>query len=189
MLIVMKRIFSESMTGFLVSVLSYAALFYLNDWLTSQLTFGLGVSWIYLPAGLRLFLTLIFGLPAALGIALASFLISYLGAFPHELTTCLGVGLISGFAPYLARVFVLNNVNISPDLSDLTLPKLLICIVIYAALSAGLHQFWFSIRGLDETGSFKHFMVMLLGDVLGTVLLIGLVKAGLDLLKPSRLAN
>jgi hypothetical protein len=184
----MKRIFSESTTGFLVSIFSYTTLFYLNDWLTAQLTFGLGVSWIYLPAGLRLFLTLIFGLPGAMGIAITSFLISYLGSFPHELTTCIGIGLISGFAPYLARVFVLSNVDISSDLSNLTLPKLLICTLIYAALSAGLHQWWFAVRSLDETGSFNHFLVMLIGDVLGTIVLVGLIKIGLDLLKPTKLA-
>ena len=184
----MNRIFSEWAAGFLISVLAYASLFYLNAWLTSHLSYGLGVNWIYLPAGLRLFLTLIFGLPGALGIALASFLISYLGEFPEELITCLGVGLISGFAPYLARIFVMSNVNISADLSNLSLPKLMTCILIYAALSAGLHQWWFAIRDLGETGSFNHFLVMLIGDVLGTVLLISLIKYGLDLLKPSRLA-
>jgi hypothetical protein len=70
----------------------------------------------------------------------------------------------------------------------LSLPKLALCILIYALLSAGLHQWWFAVRGLGETGSFNHFLVMLLGDILGTVLLIGLIKAGLDLLKPSKLA-
>jgi hypothetical protein len=188
MLDVMKRIFAESMTGFLVSIFTYSALFYLNDWLTSHLAYGLGVNWIYLPAGLRLFLTLIFGLSGALGIAAASFLICYLGDFPPELITCIGVGLISGFAPYLARIFVVSNINVSPDLSNLSLPKLALCILIYALLSSGLHQWWFAVRGLDETGSFYHFLVMVLGDVLGAVLLIGLIKAGLDLLKPSKLA-
>jgi hypothetical protein len=148
----------------------------------------LGVNWIYLPAGLRLFLTLIFGLPGALGITLASFLISYLGEFSQELTTCLGIGLISGFAPYLARIFVISNVNISTDLSNLSLPKLIICILVYAALSAGLHQWWFAVRDLDEAGSFNHFLVMLIGDVLGTAALISLVKYGLDLLKLSKAA-
>lgn len=171
-----------------MSAIAYSSLFYINDWLTTHLAYGLGVNWIYLPAGLRLFLTLIFGLPGAIGIALASFFISYLGSFPHEITTCIGIGLISGFAPYLARTFVLSNVDISSDLSNLTLPKLLICTLIYAALSAGLHQWWFAIRGLDETGSFNHFLVMLIGDVLGTIVLVGLIKVGLDLLKPSRLA-
>jgi len=184
----MKRIFSESMTGFLVSIFSYSILFYLNDWLTSHLAYGLGVNWIYLPAGLRLFLTLVFGLSGAVGIALASFMICYFGQFPPELTTCIGIGLISGFAPYLARIFVVSNVNVSPDLSNLSLPKLALCILIYALLSAGLHQWWFAVRGLDETGSFNHFLVMLLGDVLGTVLLVGLIKAGLDLLKSSQRA-
>lgn len=184
----MNKLLSEWAVGFLISVLAYASLFYINAWLTAHLSYGLGVNWIYLPAGLRLFLTLIFGLPGALGITLASFLISYLGEFSQELTTCLGIGLISGFAPYLARIFVISNVNISTDLSNLSLPKLIICILVYAALSAGLHQWWFAVRDLDEAGSFHHFLVMLIGDVLGTAALISLVKYGLDLLKPSKAA-
>lgn len=185
MSLVMKRIFSESTSGFLLSALSYTILFYLNHWLTSELAFGLGVNWIYLPAGLRLFLTLIFGLSGAIGISIASFMICYFGQFPPDLTTCIGIGLISGFAPYLARIFVLSNLKISTDLSNLSLPKLVICTLIYSALSAGLHQWWFAIRDLDETGSLNHFLVMFIGDVLGTVVLIGLIKCGLDLLRPT----
>ena len=188
MFAIMKKILSERILGFLISAVTYTILFYINAWLMTNLAYGLGVNWIYLPAGLRLFLTLVFGLSGALGIAVASFLICYLGDFPPELITCIGVGLISGFAPYLARIFVVSNANISPDLSNLSLPKLALCILIYALLSAGLHQWWFAVRSLDETGSFNHFLVMLLGDVLGTVLLIALIKAGLDLLKPSKLA-
>lgn len=179
----MKSTPSEWMTGFLVSALAYATLFYFNNWITNDLSYGLGVNWIYLPAGLRLFLTLIFGLPGAVGIALASFLICYFGEFPPDLTTCLGVGLISGFAPYLARIFVVRNIPISPDLSDFTLRKLMACTLIYALLSAGLHQWWFSLRGLDEAGSLNHFFVMFFGDVIGTLLLTVLIKYGLNSLK------
>ncbi|OYY49628.1 MAG: hypothetical protein B7Y55_12265, partial [Polynucleobacter sp. 35-46-207] len=106
--------------------------------------------------------------------------------FPPELITCIGVGLISGFAPYLAKIFVLTNIKISPDLSDLSFPKLTICILIYAALSAGLHQWWFAIRGLENAGVFNHFLVMFIGDVLGTVLLIGIIKLGLNYLKSAK---
>jgi hypothetical protein len=180
----MNKIVNEYVTGTLVSAVAYTSLFYLNNWLTSHLEYGLGVNWIYLPAGLRLFLTLIFGLPGALGISVASFLISYFGNFPAELTTCIGIGLISGFAPYLAKIFALSNLKIPSDLSNLSLPKLAICTLIYSALSAGLHQWWFAIRGLDEAGSLNHFMVMFIGDVLGTIVLVGLIKVALDLLKP-----
>ncbi|WP_397392015.1 hypothetical protein [Polynucleobacter sp.] len=184
----MKNTLSVQILGFLISAVTYSILFYINAWLMTNLAYGLGVNWVYLPAGLRLFLTLIFGLPGALGIALSSFCISYLGDFPQDFTTCIGVGLISGLAPYLARIFVLKNAKISPDLGNLSLPKLVACILIYALFSAGLHQWWFAVRGLDETGSFNHFLVMLIGDVLGTIVLVGLIKAGLDFLKPSRLA-
>ena len=142
--------------------------------------------WIYLPAGLRLFLTLIFGLSGAVGIAIASFFICFFGQFPFELITYIGIGLISGFAPYLARLFVMSNISISSDLSNLNLQKLAICILIYAVLSSGLHQWWFAARGLDEAGTLNHFLVMLIGDVLGATILIGLVKYSLNLMRLSK---
>ena len=182
----MDKTSREWMLGLIVSALAYSSLFYINDWLTTHLSYGLGVNWIYLPAGLRLFLTLIFGLSGAVGIAIASFVICFFGQFPFELTTYIGIGLISGFAPYLARLFVVSNISISSDLSNLSLQKLAICIVIYAALSSGLHQWWFAVRGIDEAGTLNHFLVMVIGDVLGAVILIGLVKFGLDLMKPSK---
>lgn len=174
------------MVGFIVSALAYSSLFYINDWLTTHLSYGLGVNWIYLPAGLRLFLTLIFGLSGAVGIAIASFAICFFGPFPLELTTYIGIGLISGFAPYLARLLVTSNISISSDLSNLSLQKLAICILIYASLSSGLHQLWFAVRGLDEAGTLNHFLVMLIGDVFGAVILIGLVKYGIDLMRLSK---
>jgi hypothetical protein len=178
--------FSETFIGFAMSALAYAFLFYANAWLAGELVFSLGVNWVYLPAGLRLFLILVFGLPGALGIAVVSFLISYLGEFPHDLTLCLGVGLVSGFAPYIARVFILSNIQLAPDLSNLSLQKLIICILVYALLSAGMHQLWFAAEGLEDAGSFSHFAVMLVGDILGSILLIAMIKYSLDILKKVR---
>ena len=79
---------SPFLTGILISTLPYST-FFLNDWVTEALKYDLGVSWIYLPAGLRLFLILIFGLAGAIGIAVASFTISYFGVFPPDLVSCI----------------------------------------------------------------------------------------------------
>ena len=174
------------MMNVIISVFAYTLLFYINSWITTELVFGLGVNWIYLPAGLRLFLTLIFGLPGAMGIAIASTLISYYGELSSDLAICIGTGLISGFAPYLARIFVFSNVKLESDLSNLNLQKLLLCIVIYALMSAGLHQYWYATVGLENTGSVNHFAVMAIGDVMGSILLIALIKSGLDLLRRFR---
>jgi hypothetical protein len=171
--------------GALISAALYSALFFLNDRLTEVLKYDLGVSWIYLPAGLRLFLILIFGLAGAIGIAVASFAISYFGGFPPDLITCIGIGLISGFAPLLAKWVVIANVNISNDLSNLSLQKIVFCVLVYALMSAGLHQLWFELRGL-ESSSLDHFLVMFVGDIAGSILLIAVIKYSIDLLKRSK---
>lgn len=84
----------------------------------------------------------------------------------------------------MARIFVLNNIQVAPDLSNFNLPKLAGCILIFSFLSAGLHQWWFSIRGFDDAGTFNHFIVMFVGDILGTILLIAVIKYGLNLVRP-----
>jgi hypothetical protein len=170
------------LTGVLISALLYSALFFFNDWITETVKYDLGVSWIYLPAGLRLFLILIFGLAGAIGIAVASFAISYFGVFPPDLVTCIGIGLISGFAPLLAKWLVVSNTHISNDLSNLSLQKIIFCILVYAFISAGLHQWWFVARDL-ESGSLNHFLVMFIGDIAGSVLLIALIKYGINLMR------
>jgi hypothetical protein len=173
------------LVGALISTLLYSTLFFFNDWLTETVKYDLGVSWIYLPAGLRLFLILIFGLSGAIGIAAASFAISYFWAFPADLVTCIGIGLISGFAPLLAKWVVVSNIPINNDLSNLSLQKIIFCVVVYALMSAGLHQYWFVLRGL-ESGSLDHFLVMFVGDIAGSILLITLIKYSIDLVKRSK---
>jgi len=81
---------------------------------------------------------------------------------------------------------VIHNVRLSPDLSDLNFQKLVICILIYALLSAGLHQWWFSTMALNNAGGINHVSVMFIGDVLGSLLLISLIKYSLDVLKKAR---
>ena len=171
--------------GALISALLYSTLFFLNDLVTEAVKYDLGVSWIYLPAGLRLLLILIFGLAGAIGIAVASFAISYFGVFPTDLVTCIGIGLISGFAPLLAKWIIVSNISINTDLSNLSIQKIILCIIAYALMSSGLHQYWFELRDL-ESGSLEHFLVMFIGDVAGSILLIALIKYGIDLLKRSK---
>jgi hypothetical protein len=171
--------------GLLISALLYSALFFFNDWLTETVKYDLGVSWIYLPAGLRLFLILIFGLAGAIGITVASFTISYFGVFPPDLVTCIGIGLISGFAPLFAKWVVVSNIPINNDLSNLSIQKILLCIIVYALMSSGFHQYWFGLRDL-ESGSLNHFLVMFVGDIAGSILLIAIIKYSIDLLKRNK---
>jgi hypothetical protein len=62
------------------------------------------------------------------------------------------------------------------------LQKIILCIVVYALMSSGLHQYWFALRDL-ESGSINHFLVMFIGDVAGSILLITLIKYAIDLMR------
>jgi hypothetical protein len=93
--------------------------------------------------------------------------------------------LISGFAPLLAKWLIVSNTNISNDLSNLSLQKIILCIVVYALMSSGFHQYWFVLRDL-ESGSLNHFLVMFVGDVAGSILLIALIKYSIQFVKRSK---
>ncbi len=162
--------------------LVYTLLFYANDWLTAFLEVAPGVNWIYLPAGLRLFLVLIFGLSGAIGIATASALITFGRDLGDDIISIVGIGLISGFGPYLARLLVIRNLKINPDLSNLNIQMIAISVLVFALLSTGLHQVWFVLMGIPS-GSLSNAIAMLIGDILGALLFISICKFGIDLYK------
>ena len=160
----------------------YTLLFYANDWLTAFLEVAPGVNWIYLPAGLRLFLVLIFGLSGAIGIATASALITFGRDLGEDIISIVGIGLISGFGPFLARLLVIRNLRINPDLSNLNMQMIAISVLVFALLSTGLHQVWFVLMGIPS-GNLSNAIAMLIGDVLGALLFISICKFGIDLYK------
>jgi len=75
-----------------ISALLYALLFGINELLFSNLSFSDGVSWIFLPAGFRLVLTLLLGLNGAIGISLSSILLGVFFFFSDDLLTAILAG-------------------------------------------------------------------------------------------------
>ncbi|MEN9295405.1 MAG: hypothetical protein RIS03_1099 [Pseudomonadota bacterium] len=168
-----------------ISALLYALLFGINELLFSNLSFSDGVSWIFLPAGFRLVLTLLLGLNGAIGISLSSILLGVFFFFSDDLLTAILAGTLGGLAPYIALKLVFKNLALDQELFHLDGGKLLNCIFIYALISSFLHQILFYMTGYTE-----HFIetlgVMLIGDLLGTFAIIYLVKL---LIKLANLKN
>jgi len=166
----------------LLSTLLYMAFFYFNQYITVPLEDAKGVNWIFLPAGLRIFLTLIFDYSGAVGLAIASILINYFGFYESDDLTILGIAVICAATPLLGRHFVIHNLKVNPDLSNISFQQLLVIIVAYALLSSGFHQIWFVLRGLNS-GSLNHWIAMFSGDICGSILFIAMIKYGLDIIK------
>jgi hypothetical protein len=148
----------------------YALFFYFNQLLFKSLEFTQGVNWVFLPSGLRLSLVLIFLWQGALGISLASILITWC-SFDTPWLFSVVTGLISGFAPWLARRLAMDWLKLDPDIQCLHPAQLLKLSVLFAVTSAVLHQLWFAWNA-DHVHFLQDTLVMVTGDLLGTLLML-----------------
>ena len=60
----------------LLSAFLFVSFFELNDWLFDFFEYSEGINWVFLPAGFRILLVLVLGLPGALGIILGTWFIA-----------------------------------------------------------------------------------------------------------------
>lgn len=158
------------------SFICYFGFFSLNTIFFSSSEFSTGVNWVFLPAGIRLLLTLVLAEDAAIGISLAAISIGLSDFFENDLLTAIGAGILSGLAPYLTYRLVVKQYEISPNLSNMNYRNLFVCIILFALISPLLHQIWFITRGY--TSDFiSSFSVMMVGDLLGSFFVIYTAKS------------
>jgi hypothetical protein len=169
-----------------IAALLYTVCFLINIHIMAPLEFSVGVNWIFLPAGLRLLLTLLLGFSGALGISVASTLLGIYLYFPEDPLTAIGAGIISGLAPYAAKFLCFKDLNITSNLSNLDGSKLLNCVFIYSLTSPSLHQTWYALRGLNHHNFVESLGVMVIGDLIGTTIVIYLAKGIIFLVKKNQ---
>ena len=158
----------------LISSLLYCLSFSINTYFLEGFGHSLGISWIFLPAGLRLLLTLMFASSGAIGIAISSILIGIFFYF-EGLVLGIGAGIISGLAPFLARHLAFKGMDLKTNLDTLNGPKLINCILIYSLISPLLHQAFFTALNPDNP-FLENLGVMIIGDLIGTVIVVYVAK-------------
>lgn len=153
----------------------YFYAFKVNLFLFDWLQFSAGVSWIFIPSGLRLLFVLVLHQTGAIAIALASCLINYTYGVPDAHLFNIVTALISGASPSLARSMAVSFLELSTDLDGLTVQNLFKTSVLFASMSAVLHQLWYFWYGMTPNFMASTF-AMLVGDWLGTVLVLTLAS-------------
>jgi hypothetical protein len=154
----------------LVCAIAYFYAFKLNLYWFDWFEFSPGANWVYIPSGLRLLFVLVLLETGALGIAAASLLINYLGTPDAHLFNIV-TAMLSAGAPYISRYIAVHFLKLSPQLSGLTSVGFFKLSVLFAVVSATLHQIWFSWQGV--TDNWLHSaLAMGVGDWLGTVLVL-----------------
>ena len=158
-----------------LTAVAYMALFELNTLLFSSFSFSSTVDWIYLPSGLRFAFALVFGVWGALGCVLAAVIIDLIHYFNGNVFMAITAGLLSGIAPLFARAICFDKLGLKADLMNLTPGMLFKASVIFAVISATLHQLWYTFRGLTEN-FVRSTAVMAIGDLLGTIVVLYAAK-------------
>ncbi|TCS36242.1 hypothetical protein EDC30_10759 [Paucimonas lemoignei] len=157
------------------SAIVFLLVFLANEWLFNSDRFELvrGVNWIYLPAGMRLLCTLLFGGAGAIGVLLASWITCVFYFFPDDPLRSFAGGIASAAAPYLVYKMAQHLYGLQTSLVNLNAKRLVLLSVAYSVASPVLHHFWLLLRGEPLTSS---FFVMVLGDLLGTLVVIYTMK-------------
>lgn len=163
----------------LISAGLFYGLFRLNDWLLTTFEYSRQISWIFLPGGIRVVIVMVMGLPGALGVVIGSWAISYFNGQEWSLLQ-VGNGLISGLTPWVVMKLMFKNDALSEQWVRLTPSRLLAFVVSYALANALLHHgFWWALH-MPELNIWQGFMPMVVGDLLGALILLYLLKWSLD---------
>ena len=146
-----------------------------NEWAFGDTEFSFDVHWVFFPSGFRFVLVLLALESGALGIALGGMLWNYQVHPDLGLDFALITGLVAGFSPWLARQLSVSFLGLDREFKVLSPKTLLKISLLFATLSALLHQLWFYSQGLtDNLGS--SFTVMALSNWAGTLLVLMAIK-------------
>lgn len=159
----------------------YFSFYHLNGYVFHALEVHAGASWVFLPAGLRLLCTLLFGAEGAIGLWLASLAIVHFSFGHFDIITALVSTLLSAGAPYLVYRLALRA-GLPDTLAELTPLKLAQLGIAYAFANAALHASWYALRGVhpDLLGGFT---TMFIGDLAGTLIVLYAIKMLLAVLR------
>lgn len=159
----------------LACALAYYLVFYFNKMLFDAYEFSYGVNWIFIPSGFQLLLVLVAILDGAMGVALASIFIGFENYYLDSAVRTIITGLISGGSPLLARKICLDFLNVDKELVKLTPKSILQMSIVFAFISATLHQLWFFYNGKSDA-FLENLVVMAIGNLMGTALVLTTLK-------------
>lgn len=169
------------------SAVLFASFFQFNGWLFADLMYREGVNWVFLPAGFRIILVLILGLPGAMGIMLATWFIDRDSLGTSSMWLALVNGVVSGFTPLWVLKILERGQRSQHLLKNITAQRLLNFTLIFAAASALAHHLVWLLLGRADINIWVDVWLMFVGDAIGALLMLYGFKLLLSRFKINRL--
>ncbi len=185
----MNSMFTKRLFIITATAIAYFLFDRLNTLLFEELEYSYSVHWVYLPSGLRMALILVFVANGAIGVTLASTLFTcYLPNFDGNYWTLAVTGLIMGLVPLWTRYIAIDWLKLDSELTNLNAIKLFQISVLFAVIPPIVQQLWFFHSEMTES-FLTSTAVMIIGDWIGIVFFLYLLKLTLPVLRLSGLLN
>ncbi len=168
--------------GMAAVALTYVLVFKLNSWLFSVAKVTDHISWIFLPAAIRMLAVMLLGWAGVAGLYIGS--LSLLGSmFEFDPLGALIVAGLSSVPCLLAARLVQRLFRVRTDLAGMTGRQLLIFGVAGGFLSSGFHTLYFAYAA-QSLAPVEGFVPMFVGDTLGTFIVLYLGALVINRLVP-----
>jgi hypothetical protein len=157
-----------------ITLLVFLSLNWLNEVLFIQFEQSSGVNWVFIPAGVRLLATLLFGFAGFEGLLLAGLYLNF-HHFDFHSDFRAWSGAFSGAAgPYIAYLFAKHWFDLRGRLQGLTVQRLLFTGVLCGFMSPIFHHalMWVLTGVVDWSA----LTAMIIGDVVGILIVLTIAK-------------
>ena len=175
---------ANSVLGMLASgllvVLLWTGLFYLNEWLFSAVSLSSVINWVFLPAAIRMLAVMALGWVGVAGLFIGALLTTDIAMHSgwHDAIVIAG---LSALGPFVAVRACIQWLRVSEDLSGLGPTQLVIISLAGAVCNVVPHNIYFFFTG-HMPDIFSGIVPMLVGDLLGTFVILYVTSLALKLL-------
>jgi hypothetical protein len=147
---------------------------WVNELVFSGFEYSNGISWMFIPAGIRLLATLLFGFAGFEGLLLASIYLNFFHFNFHDDVRAWSGAVAGALGPYLAYLFAKHWFFLKPRLKGLTVPRLLFTGVLCGFMSPIFHHafMWVETGLVDWPG----LVAMIAGDMAGIFVVLLMAK-------------
>jgi hypothetical protein len=165
-----------------ITIIAFIGLNWINEVAFIQFEQSNGVNWVFLPAGVRLLATLLFGFAGFTGLLLASLYLNFHHFVFQDHIRALSGAVAAAGGPYLAYLFAKHWFDLGPRLKNLTAQRLLLTGVLCGLMSPGFHHafIWVQTGLVDWTA----LIAMITGDIVGILIVLYVAKGLITLTDP-----
>jgi len=149
--------------------IAWTLLFKLNMWVFKSLEVNQFVSWIFLPAFIRILSVLLFGWAAVVGLIVGAIITSNPADAYH--TTPYVLAMISGVGPMIAVRFCEYVLKLPPTLIGIRPSHLFIFALTGAFVNVSINGYYFTINQLPAH-PITCLSPMFIGDMLGSLIML-----------------